>query len=201
MTTAFDELANAIGELPRHWWVVGLRGLAAIVFGILALVWPGITLAVLILFFGAYAIVDGCLALYVAWRSRGKNVWAPLLEGILGIVAGLVAFFWPGITALVLLFVIAAWAILTGGMEVIAAIRVRHVITNEWALIFAGVLSVIFGILLAVQPAAGVLALVWLIGLYAVIFGIAMLVLAWRLRDVLEKTDRISTGAPHAKPA
>jgi uncharacterized membrane protein HdeD (DUF308 family) len=187
MTTAIGEFADAIGELPRHWWVVMLRGLAAIIFGILAFIWPGITLAVLILFFGAYAIVDGVLALYAAIRSGGKNIWPPLIEGVLGIAAGLIAFLWPDITAIALLIVIAVWAILTGLMEVFAAIRLRRVITNEWALIVAGALSVVFGILLLLQPGAGILALVWLIGLYAVIFGISLLVLAWRLRQLAER--------------
>src|SRR3982074_805883 len=148
MATAFGQLADAIGELPRHWWVVALRGLAAIIFGVLAFIWPGITLGVLILFYGAYAIVDGALALYAAIRSRGQPVWALLMEGILGIGAGLVAFFWPAITALALLYVIAAWAILTGVVEVSAAVRLRQAITNEWALIISGVLSVVFGLLL-----------------------------------------------------
>ena len=129
--------------------------MAAIIFGVLAFAWPGITLAVLILFYGAYAIVDGVLALYAAIRSRGQSVWALVLEGILGIGAGLIAFFWPAITALALLYVIAAWAILTGVVEVVAAVRMRQVITNEWALILSGVLSVVFGLLLAIQPGSG----------------------------------------------
>src|SRR5579864_1278098 len=134
MANQIGEFIDALGELPRHWWVVALRGLAAIVFGILAFIWPGITLAVLVLFFGAYAIVDGVLALYSAVRSRGEHVWAPLVEGLLGIATGLIAFFWPGLTALALLIVIAVWAILTGVMEVIAAVELRHVIRNEWFL-------------------------------------------------------------------
>src|SRR5579871_3222987 len=154
MTQFIDEL----GEFPRHWWVVALRGLAAIVFGILAFIWPGITLAVLVLFFGAYAIVDGVLALYSAFRSRGEHIWAPLVEGLLGIATGLIAFFWPGLTALALLIVIAVWAILTGVLEVYAAVRLRRVIDNEWALILSGVLSAVFGILLLIQPGAGALA-------------------------------------------
>ncbi len=194
MDTAMVDLA-AIGELPRHWWVVALRGLAAIVFGILTLIWPGVTLTVLVLLFGAYAIVDGILSLYVAVRSGGNHVWAPLLEGIVGIVAGLVAFFLPGLTALALLFVIAAWAILTGILEVIGAVRLRRVISNEWMLIFSGVLSVIFGLVLIAQPGAGALAVVWLIGIYAVIFGIAMLGLAWRLRGMQEPAHQMGTSA------
>jgi uncharacterized membrane protein HdeD (DUF308 family) len=181
--------------------VVALRGLAAVIFGILALVWPGVTLAVLILLFGAYAIVDGVLALYSALRSGGKHVWALLFEGIVGIVAGVIAFVWPGLTALALLFVIAAWAILTGALEVYTAVRIREAINNEWALIFGGVLSVIFGILLAAEPGVGVLALVWLIGIYAIIFGIALFALAWRLRGMLEHSHGATPGVSQTKAA
>jgi uncharacterized membrane protein HdeD (DUF308 family) len=200
MATTVGQLFEAIGELPRHWWVVALRGLAAIIFGILAFIWPGITLTVLILFYGAYAIVDGLLALYVAIRSGGQQRGALLLEGIIGIAAGLVAFLWPSITALALVYVIAAWAILTGVVEVIAAVRLRQVITNEWALILAGVLSVVFGLLLVMQPGAGALALVWLIGVYAVIFGLGLLAFAWRLRGLLEHMQGASSRASQARP-
>lgn len=199
MATSFGELATALGDLPRHWWLVALRGLAAILFGILAFVWPGITLSVLIVFFGAYAIVDGVLALYTAIRSRGQDVWAPLLEGVLGISSGLVAFFWPGITALALVFVIAAWAIFTGALKVYAAIRLRKVIDNEWALVFSGALSVVFGLLLLLQPGAGAVALVWLLGLYAVVFGIGMLAFAWRLRGLLQQMPA-ARGAAQTNP-
>jgi uncharacterized membrane protein HdeD (DUF308 family) len=193
--SGFGELAAVIGELPRHWWLVALRGLAAIIFGLLAFIWPGITLSVLILFFGAYALVDGVVAIVVAVRSGGSNLWAPLLEGIVGIAAGIVAFVWPGLTALALVFVIAGWAILTGVLEVIAAIRVRNVINNEWMLIIAGVLSVLFGALLVAQPGAGALAIVWIIGLYAVLFGITLLALSWRLRGLQQRIDSVRAGA------
>jgi uncharacterized membrane protein HdeD (DUF308 family) len=201
MSAAIDELAIAIGELPRRWWVVGLRGLAALIFGILALVWPGVTLAVLILLFGAYAIVDGVLTLYSALRAGGKHVWALLFEGVIGVLAGIIAFVWPGLTALALLFVIAAWAILTGILEMYTAVRMREVITNEWELILAGILSIIFGVLLAVQPGVGVLALVWLIGIYGIIFGIAMLGLAWRLHGTLARSHGATPGIPRTRAA
>ena len=197
-TTGFGELAAAIGELPRHWWLVALRGLAAVIFGVLAFIWPGITLAVLVLFFGAYAIVDGVVALVVAVRTGGNLRWAALLEGIVGIIAGILAFVWPGLTALALLFVIAAWAILTGVLEVIAAIRMRNVIDNEWTLIIAGVLSVLFRVVLVAQPGAGALAVVWLIGLYAVLFGVALLALSWRLRGLQQRIES-TVGARQAR--
>jgi uncharacterized membrane protein HdeD (DUF308 family) len=194
MGTAISEQLAVMGELPRHWWVVALRGLAAIIFGVLAFIWPGPTLAVLIVLYGAYAIVDGVLALYAAVRS-GDNRWTFVIEGVIGIAAGLVAFVWPGITALALLFVIAAWAILTGIMEAIAGVRLRRAIDNEWMLIIAGLLSVVFGILLIAQPGAGALAIVWLIGVYAVVFGIALLALSWRLRGLVEDIQTVSSSA------
>ena len=199
MATTFG-LAEAIGELPRHWWVVALRGLTAIIFGILTFVWPGITLTVLIYFFGAYAIVDGLLAAYVAIQSRGQHAWALLLEGIVGVGAGLVAFFWPSITALALLYLIAAWAIVTGVVEVIVAVRLRQVITNEWTLIFSGVLSVLLGVALVLQPDVGALALVWLIGAYAIVFGLGLLAFAWRLRGLLKHLPYASSPVAQTRP-
>jgi uncharacterized membrane protein HdeD (DUF308 family) len=201
MSVQLNQLADVIGDLPRHWWVVALRGLAAIIFGILAFIWPGITLTVVILFYGAYALVDGLLAVYAAIRSRGQHLWALLLEGIVGIAAGLIALFWPALTALALVYVIAVWAILTGALEIVAAVRMRRVISNEWALIFAGALSVVFGVLLVIQPGAGALTLVWLIGLYAVLFGLGLLVVAWRLRGLLEDMPDRSSRASQTSQA
>jgi uncharacterized membrane protein HdeD (DUF308 family) len=179
--------------LTRHWWLLVVRGVLGILFGILALVWPGATIAALVLLFGVYAIVDGVATLYAAITGRegadrgrrpasgGHRVWLTI-EGLLGIGAGLVAFFWPGITALVLLWVIAFWAILTGVMEVAAAIRLRKELHNEWLLGLAGVASVLFGMLLLLLPGTGALALIWLIGTYALVFGVILIVLGLRLR-------------------
>lgn len=172
--------------LARHWWAVGLRGLVAIIFGILALVVPNITLIVLIAFFGAYALVDGLIAIYLAFRGREINRnWGWLLvEGIVGVLIGLVTFRWPGVTAVALLAFIAAWAIITGVAEIFEAIALRQAITNEWWLILGGLASVVFGVLLILFPSPGALALIWLIGIYAIIFGILLLALAWRLRGM-----------------
>lgn len=183
------------GVVPRHWWALALRGLAAVVFGILAFALPGITLAVLVLLFGAYAIVDGVLAIVSAFRSGGHHLWYLLVEGVVGILAGVAAFTWPGLTALVLLFIIAGWAILTGILEVISAVRLREVIENEWAWIAGGVLSVVFGLVMLISPGTGALALVWLIGAYAVLFGISLIVLAWQVRNLQARTG-VSTGRP-----
>jgi uncharacterized membrane protein HdeD (DUF308 family) len=166
--------------------MLALRGLAAIVFGVLAFVWPDITLFALVLLFGAYMLVDGIFAIVAAVRAAGREArwWLLLIEGVLGVLAGLVAAFWPGLTALALLYFIAAWAIVSGILEVIGAIRLRQEIEGEWALGLSGALSVLFGILLVVIPApAGLLSLVWLIGAYALVFGVLLLVLAYRLRS------------------
>ena len=177
--------------LSRNWWALALRGLAAILFGILAFAWPGITLFVLVVFFGAYMLVDGIFAIVAAVRAAGEEArwWLMLLEGILGVVVGLVTFFWPGLTALALLYLIAAWAIVTGIMEIAAAIRLRREMLGEWALILGGALSVLFGVLLVVIPArAGLLSLTWLIGAYAVVFGVLQVVLAFRVRNSAPST-------------
>ena len=171
-----------VDELARHWWVIGLRGLAAIVFGILAFAWPGMTLAVLVLLFGAYALVDGVLTLLAAFRGDAQHRVAMLIEGVISVLAGLAAFAWTGLTALVLLYIIAFWAIVTGVLEIFAAIRLRRAIRNELGLIIGGVLSVAFGVVLFLAPGTGALAVVFLIGAYAIVFGIALRGVAWRLR-------------------
>ena len=175
--------------LSRNWWLVALRGLAAIVFGVLAFVWPAITLWALVLLFGAYMLVDGVFAIVAAVRAAGREArwWLLLIEGVLGVLAGLVAAFWPGLTALALLYFIAAWAIVSGILEIAGAIRLRREIEGEWALGLSGALSLLFGVLLVVIPApAGLLSLVWLIGAYALAFGVLLLVLAFRLRGTSE---------------
>ncbi len=173
--------------LARNWWTLALRGLLAILFGLAAFAWPGITLAVLVLLFGAYALVDGVFAIVAAVRTaeRRGHWWVLLLEGLAGITAGILTFLWPGITAFVLLYLIAAWAIVTGVLEIIAAVRLRREIEGEWLLALSGVASVVFGLLLAVFPGAGALAVVWIIGAYALVFGLLLVALGFRLRGRL----------------
>ena len=175
-----------IASLARNWWALALRGLFAILFGILAFIWPGVTIGALVILFGAYALVDGIFALVGALRAaEAHQRWWPFVwEGLLGIAAGLIAFIYTGMTALVLLYIIAFWAIVTGIFEISAAIRLRREITGEWALGLAGLASLVFGILLIVYPGAGVLTVIWLIGAYAIAFGVLLLIVAFRLRGM-----------------
>lgn len=170
--------------LGRNWWATLLRGVAAIFFGLITLIAPGISLAALVLLFGAYAFADGVFAIVSAVRGRRRHDrWGLLLlRGGVGIAAALVALLWPGLTALTLVFVVAGWAIVTGVLEISTAIVLRKQITGEWLMILAGIASVIFGILLFVFPAAGAVALVLWIGAYAIVFGAILLGLSFRLR-------------------
>jgi uncharacterized membrane protein HdeD (DUF308 family) len=173
-----------VDVLARNWGWVALRGVAALLFGLLTLLNPGITLAVLVLFFGAYALADGVLRVFSAIANRrGEPHWVALLVGgLASIVVGVGTFLMPGVTAIVLLYFIAAWAIVTGAAEIATAIRLRKVMTGEWLLALAGVLSVLFGVLLIARPGVGALAVVLWIGAYAIVFGIMLIALALRLR-------------------
>ncbi len=181
MTPEYMELE--MFPATTRWWALVIRGLAAIAFGVLAFWRPSISLFALVIMFGAYAIVDGVFAVVVAIRgARVLPGWGWLLaEGIVGIGAGVVTFLWPGITAVALLAVIAAWAVLTGIAEVVTAIRLRRHLHGEWMLAATGVLSVAFGAILAMRPLAGALAVTWLIGLYAILFGALLVGLGFRL--------------------
>lgn len=193
MATRIDAAVDAT-MLSRNWWAVALRGVAAIIFGLLTFVLPGITLAAMVLLFGAYALVDGLFAIIASARGQEEKGpwWALVIEGLLSIAAGIVTFMWPGLTMLVLLYVIGAWAIITGVLEIVAALRLRRHIRGEFWLGLSGVLSVAFGVLLYLAPAAGALALVWWTGAYALVFGAFLLGLAWRLRNAPRDQQRAS---------
>jgi uncharacterized membrane protein HdeD (DUF308 family) len=180
-----------VTQLARNWWAVALRGAVAILFGVAAFLWPGLTLGLLVVLFGAYAFVDGVFAVVAALRAGGERLrWAVLLEGITGIVAGILIWLWPQITLLLLVYFVAAWALITGLLEVMAAIRLRERIEGEWRLALGGVLSIVFAVLVALWPLAGVVAMAWLIGSYAIIFGVVLLALAWRLKSLAPGADR-----------
>jgi uncharacterized membrane protein HdeD (DUF308 family) len=185
-----SEDKDMLDQLARHWWVLALRGVLAILFGLIAFAWPGITLVALVLLFGAYAFIDGLFALFAAaGAAKRYERWVALLfEGAAGIAAGVITFIWPGMTALVLAYVIAFWAIMTGIFEIATAVRLRQFITNEWLLGLCGALSVLTGALVAARPGAGLVGLVWLVGAYAALFGVLLLALGFRLRSL--RSDR-----------
>ena len=171
--------------LHRSWWLLLLRGIAAVAFGVLTFVWPQISLLTLILVYGVYALIDGVLALIAAIRGGGfVPRWWLALGGVVSILAAVVAFAWPGLTALVLVYLIGFWSILRGVLEIIGAIRLRKEIANEWTLGVAGALSVIFGLILVFMPGAGALGLLWLIAAWAVLFGLLLIWVAFKVRKL-----------------
>jgi uncharacterized membrane protein HdeD (DUF308 family) len=167
-----------------------IRGVVGVAIGMLAFAWPGITIAVLVAIFGVYAIVDGITNLMLGLRRdpvRGRS-WAHSLQGVVGIVAGVLAFLWPGITALALVTFIGAWALITGAFEIIAAVRLRKVITGEWMLALSGIMSIVFGIFVFLFPGAGAVGIAWILGAYSAGAGIVLIALAVTLRTRLLAT-------------
>jgi uncharacterized membrane protein HdeD (DUF308 family) len=179
MTT--PSLGGLRQTVAKHWWILLVRGLAAIVFGLCAFMWPGLTLATLVLLYGAYCFADRIVALTGGF---GGGFWQSLLLGVIGICAGIATFAYPGLTALLLLYLIAGWAIVRGVMEIIVAIEFRKVLEGEWMLIVAGVVSIVFGALLIVSPGAGALSVIWIIGGYALVFGALLVALSFRLKSL-----------------
>ena len=177
--------------LAHNWWMLLLRGILAFVFGLLCVTYPDVTLFVMTIMFGVYALLDGILALAssVKTATGGSQWWSTIFEGIVGIVVGLFILIWPGITAFGLVYLIGMWAIITGIFEIMAAIRLRQHFTNEWLLIISGVASVIFGLLIIVIPRAGALAVVWWVGTYAIFFGMVFIALALRLRSWVARPE------------
>ncbi|HEY7140613.1 MAG TPA: HdeD family acid-resistance protein [Methylomirabilota bacterium] len=175
--------------LAQNWWAIVLRGVCAVIFGLGAFAWPGITLAVLVLLYGAYALIEGVLA--VAWALMGRHAgpfpWGVLLAGLAGVAVGVVTFLYPGLTALTLLYLIAAWAIIRGVFEIIAAFHLRKELENEWMLALSGLLSLALGVILIAAPGAGALAVLWWIGAFAILFGILTIILGFRLKGVKDR--------------
>ena len=169
--------------IARNWWLLVLRGICAILFGVLALTSPGITLGALVLLFGAYAFADGILAFVAAFsNSTGRPWWALVLEGLVGIAAASATFLYTGISAVVLLYVIAGWAIVTGIFEIVAAVQLRKEVEGEVWLALAGLASVFFGAVLFARPGVGALAVMWMIGTYSVLFGVLLVALGFRVK-------------------
>jgi uncharacterized membrane protein HdeD (DUF308 family) len=186
-----------LAVLAKNWWIVALRGVAAILFGILTAIVPGLSLAALVMLFGAYALIEGGFNIIAAVRGAtgDRPWWALLLEGLVSVAAGVIAFVMPGLTALALVYLIAAWAVLTGVLEIAAAVRLRKHITGEWWLALTGVLSIAFGVLVSLYPGAGALVMVLWIGAYAIIFGVLLLVVAFKLRRVRGEVGGTGTVA------
>ncbi len=171
--------------IARHWWIHLVRGVLAVLFGTAALLWPGITLGVLVLLFGAWVLVEGALALVSGFRNREEpGWWILLLEGLAGVIVAACTFAWPLITAQVLLVLIALWALVTGILEIAAALRLRREIEGEWVLALIGALSVLIGLFILINPEAGALAVVWAIGLYAILFGALMIYLGVKVKKL-----------------
>jgi len=175
-------------SLGNFWWLLVLRGVLALALGVMAFVVPGVTLAGLVLAFGAFALADGILSAIAAFRADdGEDRWPLALHGVLGVLVGGITLFAPGVTALGLVAFIAAWALVTGVLEIVAAIRLRKEIEGEFWMGLAGVASVIFGLLLLARPGAGALAILWMIAVFAIVVGIALILLGFRIRKASRK--------------
>jgi uncharacterized membrane protein HdeD (DUF308 family) len=165
--------------------MVALRGLAAVVFGVLAFVWPQAATTAIVLLFGAYALVEGILAVALAVANVvGERRWWVLLEGITSIVIAAITLLWPGITALALVYLVATWAIVTGILQILAAIELRREIANEWLLILSGIASVVFGVVIIMFPGAGALSILWMVAAYAIVFGALLMALGFKVRKL-----------------
>jgi uncharacterized membrane protein HdeD (DUF308 family) len=187
---------DALSLLRENWWAIALRGVIGILIGVVAFLLPLPTMIALVWLFGAYAILDGLFNLVAVWRrGRARPWWSMALEGVLGLGAGIISFVWPGLTALALVYLIAAWAVVTGVLEIIAAIRLRREIKGEWLLALTGVCSLILGVLFAIAPDAGAVALVWFWGAYTAAFGILLIWLSFRLRAHNEEFKRQTAHA------
>ena len=191
--------SSLLDTMARYWWAFLVRGVLAVLFGIAAIVWPRLTFQVLLALFGVFAIADGIVSLVGGLQSTGRARWTSLIAGLASVVIGVSVFLWPGLTAVALVFFIAAWAIVTGILEVGGAIALREQLEDEWLLAIAGVLSVIVGVYLALFPGSGALALTLVIGGYAIGFGILLAIAGVRLRSWRGGADgRDTEGAASA---
>jgi uncharacterized membrane protein HdeD (DUF308 family) len=194
--------SSILGQLARNWWMLAVRGAIGILFGVIAILVPGLALTALILVFGAYAFVDGVFAIGTGMRKDENNArdWSLIVVGIAGVVAGIFAFVSPTLSAIALLFVIAAWAIVRGVFELVAAWRLRSAGRGVYALAVSGAVSLAFGLLIYVSPGAGALAIIFWIGAWSIVMGAALVILAFRLRG-LGNTRASARSRSMASPA
>jgi len=183
-----------LSEYVRRWWVLALRGVVAVLFGVAAIIWPAIALQVLVLLFGLFALLDGLLGIIIGVIIHREvyHWWTWLLEGVAGIITGVLVLIWPGITTAVLIVLIAVWGLVTGIFEISAAIYLRTIIKGEWLLVLDGILSVLLGAFLVIFPVLGAQVLVWLIGIYAILFGILLFALSLQLRKLVKTLKNAS---------
>ena len=174
-------LFSAVRTMSDHWWVVLLRGIFAILFGILAYAWPGLTALILVTLWGVYALVDGVAGVIAGIRGKWTSL---VVMGLLGIAAGVVALLWPGLTAISLLWVLAIWVIVAGSMQIAAAIRLRKEVQGEWLWILSGILMVALGLIFFLKPGAGILSVTWLIASLAIVWGILLVMLSFKLKGL-----------------
>ena len=174
--------------LVRNWWMLALRGLIAVLLGIAAFVWPGLALAVLVGLFGAFALIHGIFSvlLAVGERHQSRRWWFLLVQGLVGTVVGIITFAWPVITVIAVLYLVAVWSLVTGLLELISALWLRSLLKDEWPLLLVGAISLVLGLILLFRPAASALAVLWLFGAYAIMFGVLLLIFAFRLRNLIE---------------
>lgn len=177
--------------LARNWWMLLLNGVGALLFGLFAFTWPGVTLQILVILFGCYCLADGFSALGASFtRDSAATWWWMLFVGVTSILAGVTAVLWPGLTAFILLVIIAVWAILRGGLEIVAARALRKTIPQAWLLVVSGLVSILFGLLLLARPGAGALAAIWIIATFAVARGIILVVFSLRLRAQVHRSGQ-----------
>jgi uncharacterized membrane protein HdeD (DUF308 family) len=187
--------------LKKSWWMLALRGVAAILFGVLAILWPNLTLLVLVAFFAVYAFITAAASIYAAVQNRrtDKGWWLVLLIGVVAFAAGVLSIVYPAVTALVLVLLMGANALVTGVLDIAIALRLRKTIRNEWLLVLAGIVSVVFGVLVMAFPGAGALAMVWIVSFYAVLTGVLLLALALRMRSAGTTTKGTGTTGTGSK--
>ncbi|WP_412539899.1 HdeD family acid-resistance protein [Longispora sp. K20-0274] len=170
--------------LARNWWLVVLRGVLAVVFGVMAIAWPGVTVLALVLVWGVYALIDGATAGWLGITGRGEHRWLMVLMGVAGVIAGIGTFVWPGITALVLLVFVATWSIIIGLLYLYAAWQIRKEVTGEWLLYVSGALFVLLGIVLLARPGQGLVALAVTLGIWSIVWGVSLVFYGFRLRGL-----------------